>query len=105
MSRRRDNSDIRRQRSTARYQRMHASFLRANPLCAECERKGIVRAADELDHVTPAHVDPSLFWNGDNLQGLCSDCHLEKSIRERGGVEESPERAAWRERIRGGPRT
>ena len=84
---------------------MRAAFLREHPLCAGCAAKGVTVAAVELDHVTPAHVDPSLFWNGDNLQALCSDCHLEKSIRERGGVEESPERAAWRERIRGGPRT
>ncbi len=43
--------DPRRARSTRRYRHARRVFLAANPLCAECRRNGIVRAASELDHI------------------------------------------------------
>ena len=53
-----------------------------NPLCVECEKKGIVRAATQRDHIVP------LFeWKGDpedpsNIQGLCESCHKIKTAAE-----------------------
>jgi len=55
-------------------------ILAARPLCSSCELVGRVRAATEVDHIVP------LFMGGteaeSNLQGLCHDCHAEKTARE-----------------------
>ena len=60
-----------------------------HPLCVHCESKGIVRAAEELDHIIPlskggAEADEQ------NFCGLCSECHRTKTAtdlvyRQRGG--------------------
>jgi 5-methylcytosine-specific restriction protein A len=48
-----------------------------NPLCVACQSKGITREATELDHIVP------LFKGGtneaENLQGLCTECHKDKT--------------------------
>lgn len=76
------NEDVRAWRSTARYRKMRARFMSANPVCASCEKLGITVAATELDHVIPAHERPDLFWDVSNLQSLCSDCHMGKTAAE-----------------------
>ena len=92
-------TDPRRLRSTARYQRARAAFLAANPLCMECERRGIVTAAAELDHVEPVHLGGA-FWDSENWAALCRDCHRTKTEAERRGPRvETPEQQAWRERV------
>lgn len=90
--------DVRRERNTPRYKRMRLEFLTKNPLCAGCERKGIVRAAEELDHIVPAKLAPDRFWDETNLQGLCKPCHYDKTKKE--NFEESEELAQWRERLK-----
>lgn len=63
-------------------QRRRAAWFAAHPLCVTCESKGITKLAQELDHKIPLHQggsdDPS------NWQGLCRECHADKSITERG---------------------
>jgi 5-methylcytosine-specific restriction protein A len=54
-------------------------FIAANPLCAECERQGKVRAATDVDHIVPHKGDETLFWNEDNWQPLCGLCHKVKT--------------------------
>ncbi|WP_454674853.1 HNH endonuclease [Achromobacter pestifer] len=62
-------------------QRLRAELFAAEPLCVECLRQGRVRLATQRDHKKP------LFEGGteepDNVQGLCDDCHEEKSLAER----------------------
>ena len=57
-------------------------FRSHHPLCAECERKGRVSEAVEIDHIIPLSKggtnDPS------NLQGLCLDHHQQKTARDKG---------------------
>jgi 5-methylcytosine-specific restriction protein A len=53
-----------------------------NPLCVDCESKGVVRIATQLDHTTA-------LTNGgtdthDNRQGLCDDCHKSKTAKDMG---------------------
>ena len=54
-------------------------FLRANPLCLECHRKGIPRVATVVDHVIPHKGDVGLFWDRSNWQVLCKRCHDRKT--------------------------
>lgn len=61
---------------------IRARVLQANPLCVMCQAKNKVEVATEVDHIKP------LFKGGtdafDNLQGLCSACHADKSAQESG---------------------
>lgn len=47
-----------------------------------CNAKGRVRLAEELDHIKPLHKGGA--DTDDNRQGLCKECHTEKSKTERG---------------------
>lgn len=73
-----------------RWQQARAGFLRKHPLCANCQRRGIVTAAAVVDHIQPHRGDMNLFWDRRNWQPLCDHCHnsykqrLEKSGRETG---------------------
>ena len=63
-------------------QKLRRRVFRERPLCAACEQKGKVSEARELDHIIP------LFKGGsdedENLQGLCVECHREKSAADLG---------------------
>jgi len=48
----------------------------------KCRAEGRVTPATELDHIKPLHQGGT--DTPDNRQGLCTDCHLEKSKTERG---------------------
>ena len=61
------------------------AFLDAHPLCAECERRGLIRPATCVDHIKPHKGDKKLFWDRSNWQPLCQSCHSEKTAREDGG--------------------
>ena len=58
-------------------QAIRARHFRYDPLCRMCKAKGIIRAWTQLDHIVP------LFQGGEdtdeNRQGLCDDCHSEKT--------------------------
>jgi 5-methylcytosine-specific restriction protein A len=66
-----------------RWQRYTKVFLAQRPLCAECMKEGIVRAADVVDHIEPHRGDEQLFWNPTNHQPMCYSHHGAKSARER----------------------
>jgi 5-methylcytosine-specific restriction endonuclease McrA len=60
--------------------------LMAQPLCAMCAAKGLVKEASLADHVTPHRGEAALFWGG-ALQSLCWSCHSrDKQRAERAGV-------------------
>jgi 5-methylcytosine-specific restriction protein A len=65
----------------AAWRKLRASVLSAEPLCRECSKRGIVRAANHVDHENgdPSNNDPS------NLQPLCAPCHSRKTAAEDGG--------------------
>lgn len=76
--------------STARgygykWQRLRARILAAHPLCVECEKRGIIKLATDVDHIRPHKGDPALMWDEHNLQALCHACHSRKTAREDGG--------------------
>ena len=65
-----------------RWQRTRRQFMKDNPLCISCNARGIVRPAEEVDHVTPHKGDQGLFWDTANWQALCKRCHSRKTQRE-----------------------
>jgi len=68
-----------------RWQKARLTFLSRHPLCAECEKKGLVVAATVVDHIVPHKGDQDLFWDTSNWQPLCKPDHDAKTAREDGG--------------------
>ena len=68
---------------TQRWRRRAKLQLRQHPLCAECERKGLVEPATQADHIDRHGGKPEAFWEGE-LQSLCYNCHKSKSAAEEG---------------------
>ena len=68
-----------------RWRMASKAFLRAHPLCAECERQGKLTPATEVDHIQPHRGNKQLFWDERNWQGLCHNCHSKKTATEDGG--------------------
>lgn len=57
------------------WRRQRKVFLLLHPLCTFCEESGRVRAATVVDHIKPHKGDVVLFWDTDNWQSLCKQCH------------------------------
>ena len=60
-------------------------FLTQHPLCAECLRQGKTTPATEVDHIVPHKGNQKLFWDSQNWQALCHECHSRKTATEDGG--------------------
>jgi 5-methylcytosine-specific restriction protein A len=67
------------------WQRVRGAFLKAHPLCVECERRGKVRPAEVVHHLKPVEDFPELRLKWSNLEGLCRDCHERHHGRKAGG--------------------
>ena len=59
-------------------------YIKANPLCEHCKRKGTTTAGQMVDHIKPISMGGNMLDNS-NLQTLCNKCHAIKSAYE--GVE------------------
>ena len=57
-------------------------FRAAHPLCVHCYMEGIIKQADEVDHIIPHRGDADLFWDERNWQSLCREHHARKTARE-----------------------
>ena len=77
-------SKVRKWLNSARYKKMRARQLRNEPLCRECGKNGIVKAAVIYDHIIPHKENYELFWYGE-AQSLCIKCHNIKTSTEDGG--------------------
>ena len=64
------------------YRKIRKRILDSEPLCRACAERGLVEAATECDHIVPVG-DGGSVTDPDNLQPLCSPCHLEKTSMER----------------------
>lgn len=71
----RPNYDTRRWYRQARWFTLRARVLSTNPLCVDCQAQGRVTRATEVHHKVKPGDSASLFYNQDNLDGLCSTCH------------------------------
>lgn len=77
-------------RKTARWLRLRVRQLSNEPMCRLCRALGKRTAATVCDHIKPHKGDVDLFYDPDNLQSLCKECHdgakaeLERSGKLRG---------------------
>lgn len=53
-----------------------------NYLCQECQAKGKVTEAREVDHILPRATHPELELDVDNTRSLCKPCHSRKTLSE-----------------------
>ena len=72
---------------TNRWTRLSRVFRAEHPLCAECQRQGIVKAADVVDHIVPWPVCQD-FYDRSNLQSLCEDCNRAKGNRDKKKIQQ-----------------
>ena len=69
----------------AKWNRFAAAYRKSNPLCVMCEKVGVYTLAQCVDHIIPHKGNMELFWDTDNVQGLCTKCHTTKTASEDGG--------------------
>ena len=76
---------IRRLYRTARWRRLRLRVLFEQAYrCALC---GGVIVEQDIDHRVPHAGNLRLFWDRDNLQGLCKSCHSTKTNEERSAIQ------------------
>jgi 5-methylcytosine-specific restriction enzyme A len=65
--------------NTTKWKRLRRAKIKANPLCEECEKKGITTVAAEVHHIIPFDIGNAceLAYDYDNLISLCVECHKE----------------------------
>lgn len=80
----------RQKRYGARWHRETRIFLAHNPLCVDCEGRGLVNEARVVDHIRPHRGDDRVFWDATNWQALCISCHNRKSAQENAGSNTKP---------------
>lgn len=61
--------------NSARWKRMRARQLEAEPLCRMHDELGQLVAATVADHIKAHRGDAELFFDEGNLQSLCKPCH------------------------------
>lgn len=57
-------------------------YLRQHPLCVRCQAEGRYTRATVVDHIVPHKGDRALFWDRNNWQPLCKQCHDKKTYYE-----------------------
>lgn len=75
-------------RSTARWQRLRLSFLRAHPLCEDpigLHGEDTPIPATQVHHIVGINEAPERAYQWANLAGLCRTCHNKIEARERRG--------------------
>ncbi len=67
---------------SSKWQKASKAFLKAHPLCERCKAEGRYVKATVVDHIIPHKGDRSLFWDKENWQSLCKQCHDRKTLTE-----------------------
>jgi 5-methylcytosine-specific restriction enzyme A len=67
-----------------RLQERNRIWLGMHPVCAACGKQ----AAREVDHIIPLFRGGADDWS--NIQGLCVECHVQKTARDLGRKPRAP---------------
>lgn len=66
----------------AEWDKQRLLFLDENPLCVDHFKRKLIEAATVVDHIIPHKGDQALFWDKNNWQPLCKQCHDRKTATE-----------------------
>ena len=55
------------------WKRIRDRYIKAHPLCEECDRNGRIKAAEEVHHIQP--LSKGGGNESSNLMALCKSCH------------------------------
>lgn len=61
-----------------RWREASLAFRAQHPICQICNSA----PSEVVHHVTPAREDEARFWDPDNWQAVCNDCHNRERARE-----------------------
>jgi 5-methylcytosine-specific restriction protein A len=68
-----------------KWRKARTTFLNHHPLCLDCQKRGRITPAVVVDHIVPHKGDMELFWDENNWQPLCVQCHGRKTAKFDGG--------------------
>lgn len=71
--------------TSPRWAKARRHHLQREPLCVACKQHGVIRTATIVDHIEPHRGNADLFWDSENWQSLCEQCHNRKSATEKAG--------------------
>ena len=72
------------------------TYLKRNPLCTDCKKRGKITPATVVDHIVPHKGDQALFWDTrGNWQALCKPCHDRKTGIESSAQKHGASRPEW----------
>ena len=74
--------------NTHRWHKLAKAFIESHPLCEECKRKGIIKAAECVDHIDPWPICEDYFFDTRNLQALCNQCNIDKGNKDKKRIQE-----------------
>ena len=63
------------------WQKFREYVLGIEPLCKDCEERGMVKAATELHHIRKIKDAPHLRLDQNNVRPLCDECHDARTAR------------------------
>lgn len=75
------------------WKKLRDAHIKSHPLCASCERKGVVRPASQVHHIISpfkgGKVNYEKLLDPNNLESICPVCHAEEHNKESGFVSAS----------------
>jgi 5-methylcytosine-specific restriction protein A len=69
---------------SARWRRLRAAKLAADPLCERCKQADILEGASDVHHIKDIR-DGGDPWDWGNLASLCHRCHSAEGVKKRWG--------------------
>ena len=69
------NSPWRKWYRTARWASIRNMVLGRDPYCTRCNAQGVTTPSTVANHIKPHKGDYDLFWDMENLEGVCAPCH------------------------------
>ena len=69
-------------RYNSRWRLIRQLYIKEHPVCEVCEKKGIVKAVEEVHHIIP--LSEGGTHSDDNLMSLCKSCHSKITAKEGG---------------------
>lgn len=64
------------------WKKLSERIRKNEPLCHDCQAKGIATPAKEVHHIIKIKDAPGLKYEQDNLVPLCEACHRERHRNE-----------------------